>query len=122
MHLALRSRRDDVEREHARAVAEELFCALDVWHGEHRVEDQPDVLARKPLLLPGGERLVEDVCVDVAELVVPGHAAVIEVEGDDLVEVLGGEGEDFAERRGLQGEGFDDDAVEVEDEGKEFNV
>jgi len=39
------------------------------------------------------------------------------VEGDDLVEVLGGcKGEDLPERRGLHGDGLDDDAVEVEDE------
>jgi len=38
----------------------------------------------------------------VAELVIPGHPAVLEVEGDDLVEVLGGrEGEDLSECDGL---------------------
>jgi len=39
------------------------------------------------------------------------------VEGDDLVEVSRGcEGEDFAECGGLEREGFDDGAVEVEDD------
>ena len=102
VHLGLRGRGDDVEREHAGAVPEEFFSPLDVWHGEHGVKDQPDVFVREPLLLPGGEGLVEDVCVDVAELVVAGHPAVLEVEGDDLVEVLGGrEGEGLLECDGL---------------------
>jgi len=39
---------------------------------------------------PGGEGFVEDVFVDVAELIVPGHPAVLKVEGDDLVEVSQG--------------------------------
>ncbi len=119
-HLALWGRGDDIERERARAVSEEFFCATDIRDGEHGVDDQVDVLAREPLLLLGGERFLKDVCVDVAELVVPGHPAVLEVEGDDLVEVFWGrEGEDLFERRGLQGDGFDDDTVEVEDEGGE---
>lgn len=61
---------------------------------------------------------MEDVCVDVAELIVPGHPAVLKVEGDDLVEVSRRcEGEDFAECGGLERDGFDDDTVEVEEEG-----
>jgi|GEM_PF-3692281 len=94
---------------------------MDVGDGEHGIKDQPDVLARESLFLLGGEGFVEDICVDVAEFVVPGHPAVIEVEGDDLVEVLGGEGEDLLECDGLESEGFDDDAVEVEDEGGEHS-
>jgi hypothetical protein len=44
------------------------------------------------------------------------------VEGDDRVEVLGGrEGEDLLECNGLERDGFDDDAVEVEDEGGEHD-
>ncbi len=102
MHLALRGRGDDVERERTGAVPEEVLRPMDIGDGEHRIKDQPDVFVREPLLLLGGEGLVEDVCVDVAELVVAGHPAVLEVEGDDLVKVLGGrEGEDLSERDGL---------------------
>ncbi len=53
------------------------------------------------LLLLRREGFVEDVCVDVAELVVPGHTAVLEVVGDDLIEMIGYKREDFAERGGL---------------------
>ena len=102
VHLGLRSCRDDVEREHPGAVPEEVLRPLNIWDGEHSAKDQPDVLVRELLLLLRGEGFVEDVCVDVAELVIPGHPAVLEVEGDDLVEVLGGrEGEDLSECDGL---------------------
>lgn len=120
LHLGLRGCGDDVEREHPGAVLQEFLCPLDVWDGEHCIKDQPGVLGCEPLLLFGGEGFAEDVCVDVAELVVAGHTAVIEVECDDLLEAVGGrKGEDLPERRGLHGDGLDDDAVEVEDEGGE---
>ena len=120
LHLGLRGCGDDVEREPPGADSEEFLRSLDVWDGEHCIKGQPGVLGCEPLLLLGSQFLVEDVCVDVAELVVAGHPTVIEVECDDLVELLWGrKGEDLPERRGLHGDGLDDDAVEVEDEGGE---
>src|SRR5690606_8664838 len=86
LHLALGGRGDDVEREPSGAVSEELFRATDVGDGEHGVDDQAYVLACEVLFLFGGQFILKDVRVDVAELVVPGHPAVLEVEGDDLVE------------------------------------
>ena len=120
LHLGLRGCGDDVEREPPGAVLQEFLCPLDVWDGEHCIKGQPGVLGCEPLLLLGGEGLTEDVCVDVAELVVAGHPAVIKVECDDLLELLWGrKGEDLPERRGLHGDGLDDDVVEVQDEGGE---
>ena len=101
LHLALRGRGDDVERKLPGAVPEEGLCADDVRNGEHGVEDQAGVFACKAFFLLRGEGFVEDVFVDIAELVVAGHAAVLDVEGDDLVEVLGCEGEGFFECSGL---------------------
>lgn len=93
---------------------------MDVGDGEHGIKDQADVFVCESLFLLRGKGFVEDGCIDVAEFVVSGHPAVLEVEGDDRVEVLGGrEGEDLLECNGLERDGFDDDAVEVEDEGGE---